>query len=222
MLKTILARVAITGAVFLSAAVEVKAVEFPIIDHFCYWVNSSGQLLDLTSVCTGLEQSFIPPTSQAVVVSEDVTEEPVASPNSMQEAGYSLLLGRRATIAGISFDVWGKRGSDHIYYIWQGSNPTVRDNPDLVVQVDISRNSRVNDDYPVGCFYSSSSTCTGDRVSSAVTDPGVQQRIATSLKTMPPHRKWGSYAGSCLFPWQSASDGSRCGARAAVIREGGY
>ncbi|MBD2234585.1 hypothetical protein [Phormidium tenue] len=38
---------------------------------------------------------------------------------------------------------------------------------------------------------------------------------------VPTHRRSQSYASNCLFPWQSASDGSRCGAMAAVVREGG-
>ena len=31
-----------------------------------------------------------------------------------------------------------------------------------------------------------------------------------------------SYSGNCQYSWQTAKDGSRCGARAASVRPGGY
>lgn len=206
----------LAAALALVPALGAGASEFPGVDHFCYWINSSGQVLNLDSVCGVTAPPVLLPVARSAQSAEVPQEEVVAELGfleSMRAAGYNLMAGNLSTSAPtVNFDVWKNRdGLDYLYFIWSdspGPGLAGRGDPDVVVRfMPTDKVARVSNDVAQACFFSSGSFCN---------TASLEQTLV-----VPTHRRTENYGGNCLFPWQSASDGSRCGARAAVVREGG-
>lgn len=206
----------LAAALVLVPALGAGASEFPGVDHFCYWINNSGQILNLDSVCGVTAPPVLPPVALSAETAEAGEDEAVVElgfEGSMRAAGYSLMTGNLATSAPtVHYDVWKNRdGLDYLYFMWgssPGSGMDNRSEPEVVVQfLPSDKVARVSNDVAQACFFSSGPTCN---------TASLEQTVV-----VPTHRRSENYPGNCMFPWQSASDGSRCGGRAAVVREGG-
>lgn len=207
----------LAAALALVPALGAGASEFPGVDHFCYWINNSGQVLNLDAVCGVTAPPVLAPVALSSETVEPGQEEAVVPQldfaGSMAAAGYSLMAGNLATSGPtVHYDVWKHRdGLDYLYFIWAnspGSGPNNRSEPEVVVRfLPADKVARVNNDVARACYFGSGSFCDTASLPKTV--------------VVPTHRRTENYGGSCLFPWQSARDGSRCGARAAVVREGG-
>lgn len=219
MIKPLAPAAALIGASLLLPTAA-RANDYSGINHYCYMVNGSGGIVDLSSMCgmSGSPGSAPQPVGVSLEAVETASSEEgtvrIGFQQSMRDAGYNLLAGNLSTSdPTVSYDVWSNRdGLDYLYFIW-GTSPGLgsdnRSEPDVVVRfLPADKVARVSDDVAQACFFSSGSFC-----DTASLGPTV---------VVPTHRRSENYSGNCLFPWQSASDGSQCGGRAAVVRAGGY
>ncbi|PSN13951.1 hypothetical protein C7293_13745 [filamentous cyanobacterium CCT1] len=217
MIKPILPAAALIGASLLLPTAA-RANDYSGIDHYCYMVDGAGATVDLSSICGMSRPAALPPAALNAEQVETAQGEEVVTElgfvGSMRAAGYNLMAGNLSTSdPTVSYDVWSNRdGLDYLYFIW-GSSPGPgldnRSEPDVVVRfLPTDKVARVTDAAAQACYFSTGSFCDTASIPDSI--------------VVPVHRRSENYAGNCLFPWQSASDGSRCGARAAVVREGGY
>ncbi|NEQ29862.1 MAG: hypothetical protein F6K04_02475 [Leptolyngbya sp. SIO4C5] len=93
---------------------------------------------------------------------------------------------------GVAYEVWQKEDRSGYYlFLWPGNAASRSSLDPQVVAYYPGAVVMVNEGRARGCY---ARNCP---------EPGIL------------------YSGNCLFPWQTAADGSRCGARAATIRAGG-
>ncbi|HEY9877065.1 MAG TPA: hypothetical protein V6D29_01355 [Leptolyngbyaceae cyanobacterium] len=221
MLKYLLPVALLTAA--LPATAQTSA--FPDVSLPCYSVDASGYVVDLAPLCGG-EVSSKETGIVSSTVSSEVAEVPVEGPmdfkSTMKAAGYRLALENRF-YKDVNYDVWDSGEGHYMYFIWEHGTEGDRSNPQVVVEIEDPRSVVYNDAYAQGCYYSSGSRCNGDLLDSAQRmSPGDKETIQETLKAIPvTHQRMAGYTGSCMFPWQSASDGSQCGNRAALVRVGG-
>ncbi len=105
---------------------------------------------------------------------------------------------------GVAFNVWrrkGKSGGGFYYFLWKSPYAAVADrgDPEVVVFFD-SNIAQLNSDFLVDCY-----------------QDGAYDSACQKPKTKPPHYR---YTGSCIFPWQTATDGFSCGESATILRPG--
>lgn|GEM_PF-5536544 len=226
-MKFLASVVSTCSTILLAFPAVAQISNLSIVNLYCYWIDGSGDVIDLTYMC-GRGRTFANTISEADSLFSDESLEEVDSEGEawdfeavMQEEGYRSIITSRSTTGNLTFDVWGKQNGDFLFFIWSSRYGISRSEPDVIVGTNLA-NGVVNDDYIIGCFYSAGSNCSGDELSSARLEASTQARVKTSLGQMPANSRWENYQGNCLFPWQLASNGSKCGRRAAVIRPGGY
>ena len=118
----------------------------------------------------------------------------------MRADGFSLW--NSGEMSGIAFDVWRRpaaAGGGYYYFLWQGQYGRVADkgDPEVVVFFD-SNMAQLKSEFLTDCYNASGNTC-------------------LNPDSKPTHYR---FDGPCIFPWQTASDGSSCGDRAAIARPG--
>lgn len=108
--------------------------------------------------------------------------------------------------SGIAFDVWRRSaasGGGYYYFLWKGQYANVVNTGDPEVVVFFEGNiAQLKSAYLTDCY----------------------EAPAGSNSCLEPDKKPSHYryAGPCAFSWQTASDGSTCGSRAAIRRHGGF
>ncbi|MGB3291648.1 MAG: hypothetical protein WBB01_01510 [Phormidesmis sp.] len=137
----------------------------------------------------------------------------LTAPASAQEVDYQQVmradnfsLWNSGEMSGIAFDVWRRpaaSGGGFYYFLWQGQYGRVADtgDPEVVVFFD-SNMAQLKSEFLTDCYNAptSSDTC------------------------LNPDRKPAHYRfdGPCIFPWQTAANGTSCGGRAAISRPGSF
>ena len=107
---------------------------------------------------------------------------------------------------GVAFNVWkrkGKSGGGYYYFMWEAPYAGVEDrgNPEVVVFFD-SNIARLDSKYLMDCY-----------------QDGSYAQQCDKPEAKPVHYR---FAGPCIFPWQTAIDGSSCGARPAIAYPGQF
>ena len=140
--------------------------------------------------------------SLATAVTDPASAQETDYQQAMQADNFSLW--NTGEMSGIAFDVWRRpaaSGGGFYYFLWQGQHGRVTDtgDPEVVVFFD-SNLAQLKSEFLTDCYSAST----------------------TSDFCLNPDRKPAHYRfeGPCIFPWQTAADGSSCGDRAAIARPG--
>jgi hypothetical protein len=106
----------------------------------------------------------------------------------------------------VAFNVWkrpARAGGGFYYFMWEAPYASVvdRGDPEVVVFFD-SNITQLNSEFLVECY-----------------NQGSAGSSCLKLESKPVHYR---YTGSCIFPWQIASDGTACATDAQIARPGQF
>lgn len=202
----------ITGLLVVGATLPASAQVEP--NHVCYMVNAGGGVVNLDSLCAG--NSSVPFAGAGEQVFFRV-EEPVRAGNGGFEGTVTNSTGKPITSQLVGYTITYNNGVERIEvasgeaYLYAPSG-TWADGEGITFGDEF-------DDVESDAFekyFTNALELTVFWDESAVRAQLTRDRNLNSQVD-----RNGNPPGSCQYPWQVASDGSRCGNRAASVRDGG-